>query len=212
MSGKKNEMNCMDQIEIFERYLVQIQNFDIMTNHEAIYHTKKWINNIVIGLNLCPFAAREMKRNTISYLVESGVDIEMCLLKVLEEFRRMSDDPSNETSFIIFTNAFNNFLDYLDFVNAAESLLRKNRYTGIYQLASFHPRYIFEGSDNNDPANYTNRSPFPMLHILREESIEKSLENFPNPELIPEKNIQLTRSRGIAYMRALFENCKNDLL
>lgn len=182
-----------------------------MTDNDVLYQTRKWINDIVIGLNLCPFAAREMKRNTIHYLVENGVNTEICLLKVLEELRRMSDDPATETSFIIFTNAFKHFIEYLDFVDAAQRLLRKNRYTGIYQLASFHPHYIFDGSEHNDPANYTNRSPYPMLHILREESIEKALENFPNPELIPVKNIQFTRSRGIVYMRALFENCKNSI-
>jgi hypothetical protein len=85
--------------------------------------------------------------------------------------------------------------------------MHKQGYEGIYQLASFHPQYLFADSDENDPSNYTNRSPYPMLHILREASLEKVLESYPNPENIPERNIELTRSLGLETMQKLLAEC-----
>ena len=100
----------------------------------------------------------------------------------MEECVRLDEDESIVTSLLIFPNAFKQFDDYLDIVELAEELLEANGYEGVYQLASFHPQYIFGGAPVNDAANYTNRSVYPMLHLLREEQIEKALERYPNPE------------------------------
>jgi len=86
-------------------------------------------------------------------------------------------------------------------------LLKEQGYEGIYQLASFHPEYRFEGVELNDPANYTNRSPYPMIHILREASVEQALEKYPNPEKIPERNIQLIQGLGFGVMKELLAEC-----
>ena len=169
----------------------------------VIERTKKWITEVVIGCNFCPFAANVVKRQTIYYQVETSADLETCLDSFLSVVNRMDDDPAVETSFLIFTNSFEQFEDYLDLVALSEKILKQKGYEGIYQVASFHPLYLFEGSVENDPANYTNRSVYPMLHLLREESIDKALENYKDPESIPERNILFAREKGLAYMKTL---------
>lgn len=169
----------------------------------VIERTKKWITEVVIGCNFCPFAANVVKRQTIFYQVETSAEIETCLHSFLSLVKRMDDDPSVETSFLIFPNSFGQFDDYLDLVAVSENLLKQKGYEGIYQVASFHPLYLFEGSGEDDPSNYTNRSVYPMLHLLREESIDRALENYKDPESIPDRNIKFTREKGLAYMKML---------
>jgi hypothetical protein len=115
--------------------------------------------------------------------------------------------PTIETSFIIFTNSFEDFDDYLDFLALAETLIEEHAYDGVYQVASFHPKYKFEGSNELDAANYTNRSPYPMLHIIREESLEKAIALHPNTEEIPQRNIEFARGKGLKYMKLLRDSC-----
>ena len=170
---------------------------------EIIDRTRRWIINVVIGCNFCPFAGHVVKRQLVFYQVEESADLESSLVSFMSVVKRMDDDPSVETSFLILPNSFEKFDDYLDLVDVSEKLLKQKGYEGIYQVASFHPLYLFEGSVENDPANYTNRSVYPMLHLLREESIDKALENYPDPESIPERNIQFTREKGLAYMKML---------
>jgi len=177
------------------------------TTEEVIAQTKKWITDVVIGCNFCPFAAREIKRNSINYIVDESEDIAICLHTFITECRRMDNDPAAETSFIVYTNAFENFDDYLDLVSLAEALLEREGYEGIYQVASFHPQYCFEDTRENDAANYTNRSIYPMLHILREESIEAALEHYADPESIPKRNVQFARQKGVVYMKMLRDAC-----
>ncbi len=112
-----------------------------------------------------------------------------------------------ETSLLIFPNAFPKFNDYLDAVAVAESILKKAGYEGIYQVASFHPLYRFANTASDDPANYTNRSVYPMLHLLREARLEEALLHFPDADKIPEKNIKFAREKGLAYMKTLSECC-----
>ena len=173
----------------------------------VIAQTKKWITNVVIACNFCPFAAREIKRNTVNYIVETSNDISTCLQTFIDECMRMDEDDKTETSFIIYPATFAGFEDYLDFVSLAEALLEKEDYEGIYQVASFHPQYCFDDVDEDDASNFTNRSIYPMLHILREESIEKALENYPDTDDIPEKNIAFTKAKGAAYMKMLRDTC-----
>lgn len=177
------------------------------TAETAIAQTRKWINEIVIGCNFCPFAARVVKQDAVFYKVEEKVDLKSSLSSLMTEVMRLDDDPSVETGFLIFTNGFSNFDDYLHLVSLAEKLLTKEGYDGVYQLASFHPLYKFADSIENDAANYTNRSPYPMLHLLRESSIDKALENFKDADLIPQKNIRFAREKGMEYMKMLRDTC-----
>ena len=176
-------------------------------NELVIIQTKKWITDVVIGCNFCPFAAKEVKRNTIHYAVEINKEIAECLNTFLSECKRLDENEHIETTLLIFPQSFNRFDDYLNFVLHAGNLLKKKGYEGIYQVASFHPMYYFANSPMNDAANFTNRSPYPMLHILREKSIEQALLHYPHPEKIPENNINFTREKGYAYMAMLRDAC-----
>jgi len=172
-----------------------------------ITETKKWLETVVIARNICPFAKRVFDDGGIHFQVETSMDVAICLENLLDECARLDENEAIETTLLIYANAFADFDEYLDFVEIAERLLEVEDYEGIYQLASFHPNYCFDGSNENDAANYTNRSPYPMLHLLRESSLEKALENYPNPEEIPENNIKLTRELGLEKMRETLEAC-----
>ncbi len=179
----------------------------MFTSLEIIDQTKKWINDVVVGCNFCPFAANAVKQQTIHYQVETGATLNVCLEAVLQEAIRLDNETNIETTLLIFPNAFQQFDDYLDLVSLAEKLLKQNGYEGVYQLASFHPLYQFANSPENDAANYTNRSVYPMLHLLREESIDKALENYKSPEKIPDRNINFAREKGEVYMKMLRDAC-----
>ena len=182
------------------------------TDHlsKEITHTDNWIKNVVIGCNFCPFAAKALIKKTVRYVVVENTDFKTGLTTLAKEFEFLNDNLNIETTFIIFSEGFTDFLQYLDLVEKGERLLTKENYDGVYQLASFHPQYLFAGSNENDPANYTNRSPYPMLHILREDSITKALENFDDPDSIPEKNIDFAKTKGIQYMKMLAASCITD--
>jgi uncharacterized protein len=177
------------------------------TSSLIIEQTKKWIIDIVVGCNFCPFAAKEVKAGSIHYEVSAVTDMGECLSVLLKECERLDIDHHIETTFIIFPGAFPEFDKYLNLVTLAEKLLNKQGYEGVYQVASFHPLYCFEGSPENDAANYTNRSPYPMLHLLREEKVEQALARYPRPEQIPERNILFAREKGEAYMKMLRDTC-----
>lgn len=178
-------------------------------NHpDVIEQTRCWIQKVIIGLNFCPFAKREFGRGSIRYAVIDNDSLDICLEALAEEMALLDSDTAIETSLMIFTQSVTKFDRFLDFIELANELLVEQDYEGVYQLASFHPDYCFEGEQGNDPANYTNRSPYPMLHLIREISIERALQNYPDPESIPERNIELARSKGLATMRLLLESCK----
>ncbi len=179
------------------------------TSEQVIEHTKKWITDVVIGCNFCPFAAKVVKLQTVFFKVENAIATNLCLESFLQEVTRLNNDETIETSFLIFPDAFKKFDDYLDMFSVAEKLLKQYKYNGIYQLASFHPQYKFAGAPDNDAANYTNRSVYPMLHLLRESSIDKALEHYKNPEAIPEQNMHFAREKGIVYMKMLRDGCLN---
>ncbi len=174
---------------------------------QVIKQTQRWINEVVIGCNFCPFAAQVVKQQKVFYKVQTASEPAVCLESFLLEAERLDNDPSIETSFLILPNAVSDFSDYLDMVSVAEKLLEQHDYNGIYQLASFHPQYRFADSTTEDAADYTNRSVYPMLHLLRESSIDKALENYTNPEDIPQRNINFARDKGTVYMKMLRDSC-----
>lgn len=152
---------------------------------------------MVIGCNFCPFAANVIRRAKVYYRVEPNPDRHQCMNAVLLEAERLDQHPEIETSFLIFSNACVDFESFLDLLQQAEQKMHQNGYTGVYQLASFHPLYRFAGSDEPDPANYTNRSLYPMLHFLRENSIEIALENYSSPEKSPSATLLLPTKKGL---------------
>lgn len=156
-----------------------------------------------MGCNFCPFAAKAVSEHSVRYEVLASVELIDCLGKLIIEFDHLNTNVKTETSFIILPKGYEDFTDYLSLVDKAETLLAREGYEGEYQIASFHPNYCFEGALKDDPANYTNRSPYPMLQILREESITKALEHYSQPEKIPENNIDFARQKGTLFMQKL---------
>lgn len=181
-----------------------------MTNPRIVAATQTWLTSFIIAHNICPFARQVHENGGIRYRVIDSGKPEDCLEALIEECRHLDAEPATETTLLIFAEACAEFDDFLDLAAIAEQLLIDQGYEGIYQLASFHPDYCFAESNEDDPANYTNRSPYPMLHIIREASIELALRNYQNPELIPERNIELTRKLGLAKMQAQLAACKTQ--
>jgi hypothetical protein len=166
---------------------------------------KSWIGKVIVGLNFCPFAKKEMERNTVRYAIYHTTQINDALSDLLEELALLDQQLDIQTTLLIFPLGFDDFENYLDMLGLADSLIAQGGYCGIYQLASFHPNYCFEGEDQDDPANYTNRSPYPILHILRESSMEAVLKRYPEPESIPENNIAKARELGSSFLKALLK-------
>lgn len=167
----------------------------------VIRHTAAWINEVVIGLNLCPFASRVVKDKSIDYTVISSGTMEQHLQQAADCFTRLDEHCEIETSLIIFSHAYQQFDEYLELLYLANLLLAELGYSGIYQLASFHPRYLFADSTEDDASNFSNRSPYPMLHVLRESSLEKAIAGYENIEQVPQNNINTLRQIGYAAMQ-----------
>ncbi len=183
----------------------------MQTDHdEIIRQVRQWLETVIIGLNFCPFARREFERDSIRYPVIAQADMEICLHALIDECRFLDAHPEAETSLLIFPQGFADFDDFLDLLGLADALLEQQGYAGIYQLASFHPDYCFEGVAAEDVSNYTNRAPWPVLHLIREASIERVLEQYPDPENIPYRNIEKAQQLGLAHMKALLTACLDE--
>jgi uncharacterized protein len=172
-----------------------------------IQQTQTWVKTVVIDQGFCPFAKREYDRDSIRYCVPATDNIQECLTTLILECQHLDTNPNCETTLLILAQGFQEFEAFLAFLDLAEALTRAQGYEGIYQLASFHPDYCFANAPKDDPANYTNCSPYPMLHLLRETSIAAALAHYPNPESIPERNCRYTRHLGSAIFRQLLADC-----
>ncbi len=172
---------------------------DPSSQDAVIVCTRQWIETVVVGMNFCPFAKREMRRNTVRFITSPEPDIESILLQLIDECIHLDTDDGTQTTLLILPEGFAEFDDYLDLTGLAEDLLADRGYEGVYQVASFHPDYRFADADADDPANYTNRSPYPMLHLLREDGLEAAIASYPDPNAIPENNIAKARALGSDY-------------
>lgn len=184
------------------------------TPHATIIaDTRAWVNRVVIGLNLCPFAkAVEVKRQ-IRYAVTDADSPEALRVVLCDEVRLLiNTDPAEiETTLLIHPMTLADFLDYNDFLTVAESAVAELVGEGVLQLASLHPRYQFAGTAVDDVSNATNRSPYPTLHLLREASVSRVIATFPAPEAIFETNIRTMTALGASGLAALQEQCRQDV-
>jgi len=178
------------------------------TNNPYITATSNWIIDVVIGCNFCPFAAREVNKKSVQYEVLEGADTEAVLNATARILMAMDEDESIATALLILPEGFDDFESYLDLVSTTEQLLEEEDYEGIYQVASFHPQYMFAGSNEEDPSNYTNRSPYPMLHFLREDMVSQAVDAFPDIDEVPIRNIQFAKEKGLRYMQQLLAGAK----
>ncbi len=173
---------------------------------DPILQVKTWLSSFIIEYKICPFAQRVYEETeSIHYKLVKSNDTGECLETMFAECIRLDRQPEIETTLLIYPNHFQKFEDFLDFLSLAESLLTEQNYSGTYQLASFHPDYCFENEDSNDPANYTNRSPYPIIHLLREASLTLATDSYPNPEFIPERNIKLLREMGLEKIQSILD-------
>lgn len=175
-----------------------------------IEHVKDWVDKVIVRLNICPFAKAEVIAQTIHYVVEENSAHDRVVAQALSQCKSLDEDPSRATTLIILSDPNLGFYSYLDIVDQLEQAMSNAGYDGTYQLASFHPQYVFGGSEDNDAANFTNRSPYPMLHLIREQDITTALSTFLRPESIPERNIEYTRRKGLAHMNELLLSCYDD--
>ncbi len=165
--------------------------------------TERWLERIVIGLGICPFAKSVFVAKSIRYHVCEPASVSDLLDEMVREFRYLDKNTATSTTLLIYPEGLESFEDYLDVLAAAGDRLVEEGYEGIYQLASFHPCYVFDGCDEDDAANLTNRAPFPTLHIIREEELAEALATYPSPEKIPERNERVCRELGHEGLRAL---------
>lgn len=170
-------------------------------------HTLNWVRSFIVAHNICPFARYELARPDMRIQVTRARKTREALSALEDECLWMEQHPQVETSLIVMPELFKSFESYLEFVAHAEDFLFDADYEGIYQLATFHPEYYFADSDPDDAANFTNRSPYPMLHLLRESSVEKAIAHYGDTQKIPERNIEHLTQMGRPAVEALRENC-----
>lgn len=180
---------------------------DVQIQDDAVIaQTKLWLEKAVIGLNLCPFAKGVHIKDQIRYFVSHATTTEELIKDLMAELEVLAEaNPEKiDTTLLIHPFVMQDFLDYNDFLEVADATLEELDLDGILQVASFHPQYQFEDAAPDDIDNYTNRSPFPTLHLLREDSIDKAVEAFPEAEQIYEKNMQTLRALGHDAWKKLF--------
>ncbi len=160
--------------------------------------TRQWLEKAVIGLNLCPFAKAVYTRDQVRMVVSHVADTDALLQELAQElaFLAAADPNKTDTTLLIHPRVLNDFLDYNDFLDAADAVVEQLELDGELQVASFHPDYQFDGTAPDDVENFTNRAPYPTLHILREASVDKAVQAFAEAENIYEKNIETLQALG----------------
>ncbi len=167
-------------------------------NSKIEAETRTWISDFVISLNLCPFAESVRDRSGIRVHCYNGTDLEQCLKVLASELLDLAEKDDFHTTLLVLAHSFSDFDEFLDLAAMADGLLEQLDLVGQIQIATFHPNYQFDGEPADDPANYTNRSPYPMLHLLRESAVAKAVAHYPDVESIPERNIEKLRELGKA--------------
>jgi hypothetical protein len=169
--------------------------------------TRHWLTEAVIGLNLCPFAKAVHVKGQIRYAVSDAVDMPAVLTDLEAELQTLiaTDPQAVDTTLLILPRALGDFADFNDCLFFGDRLIKQLRLDGIVQIASFHPAYQFEGSEQDDIENYTNRAPYPILHLLREDSIERAVQAVPDAEDIYERNQATLRRIGLAGWNAVMK-------
>ena len=175
----------------------------------VIARTRCWIERVVVELNVCPFARKPYEGGQVRYVVSEADQPELLLEELHRELEhlRETDAAEVETTVLIHPYVLTDFLDYNDFLGVVDALIEEEGYEGEFQVASLHPDYQFAGTQFGDAENYTNRSPYPVLHLLREEELARAIAGYVRPDKIPERNIRLMEKLGAERMRELLSEC-----
>ena len=176
-----------------------------MTEDEVLAKTRHWLETAVIGLNLCPFAKAVYVKNQVRLVVSKARHADDLLEELDSELDLLVATPAHDidTTLLIHPTLFEDFLDFNDFLEIAEGVVDEHGLEGVIQLASFHPQFQFDGTEVDDISNYTNRAPFATLHLLREESVERAVEAFPQADAIFDTNIATLEKLGLPGWKAL---------
>ena len=176
-----------------------------MNEEDVIAATREWLEKVVIGLNLCPFAKAVVVKNQVRFVVSAAPHLDGLLEDLDREldYLAAADPETVDTTLLIHPTLLPDFLDFNDFMQLAEAAVDEHELEGVIQIASFHPQFQFEGTEPDDMSNYTNRAPFPILHLLREASIERAVVAFPEAETIYGRNIETLESLGLEGWQAL---------
>lgn len=199
--------------KVTERGCSENTRSSLITGKEAviiknsIITTQRWIQSFVVELNLCPFAQHVTARDVIRYTVCANESLQDILHALHEEMDWLDSDPETETSFLILTSGMKDFSDFNDCLAMAQELLVMMNWVGRYQLVGFHPHHQFDGTDPDDAENYTNRSPYPMVHILRESSVTQAVDAAANIALIPKRNTDTLNQLGVEVLIKRWQDC-----
>ena len=176
-----------------------------MTEEQVLAKTKQWLEAAVIGLNLCPFAKAVYVKNQVRLVVSKARHADDLLEELDRELDLLVATPASDidTTLLIHPTLFEDFLDFNDFLEVAEGVVDEHELEGVIQLASFHPQFQFDGTEPDDISNYTNRAPFAILHLLREDSVERAVEAFPQADAIFEANIATLEKLGHSGWKSL---------
>lgn len=185
----------------------------MITDSPALDQTRAWVEQAVIGLNLCPFAKAPQVKGLVRYVQSQATDPAALLGDLMDELQRLSKSPADrlETTLLVHPLVFTDFADFNDFLGVAEDAVADLGLEGVIQVASFHPDYRFEGTTADDITNATNRSPHPTLHLIREDSIDRAVAAFPEAETIYEANMATMERLGPQGWAALAESWKKDV-
>ena len=178
-----------------------------MTHSQTIASARQWVETVVVGLKLCPFANRVLEDGQVRFAVTDAENEAELLVALRSELNLLTRDSAVETTLLIHPQTLLDFYDFNDFLQIADDLLTDLALQGIVQIASFHPDYQFGGTAPDDVQNYTNRSPNPMLHLIREDSLARAIGAYPDVAQIPTRNVALMQSMGSAKARALLARC-----
>ena len=182
------------------------------TPQQALADTRAWVNRAVIGLNLCPFAKAVQTKGLVRYVHSDATTTDALLDALVQELTLLQATPADqiETTLLVHPQVLQDFFDYNQFLDQVDDAVTALDLDGVLQVASFHPQYQFAGTAVDDIGNATNQSPWPTLHLLREDSIDRAVEAFPDADAIVEANQQTLEALGQAGWSALQSQCRAD--
>lgn len=177
----------------------------MLSDDDVLAATRRWLEQAVIGLNLCPFAKSVYVKDQVRLVVSRARHLDALLDDLDHELELLKTTPAEQldTTLLIHPTLFPDFLVFNDFLDVADGVLSDHELEGVVQIAPFHPDFVFDGEDEGDMSHFTNRSPFPTLHLIREESLEKAIESFGNTDVIFERNIETLRRLGVEGWKRL---------
>ena len=177
----------------------------MIDNRKIISRVHHWVEKAVIGLDLCPFAGLVYAQNKLRCVVSDSEQVDDLMLDLYRQCQYLIDTPGTDTTLLIIPHQLQDFTDFNQMLDQADALVKTYEWTGVFQIASFHPGYQFNNTSIDDRENWTNRSPFPILHILRESSVERALSGFANPERIVEANIRTLTAIEVTEFEHIFK-------